>query len=193
MTLTFLQIGDSNNQYVMLLQRFLVLNDVLRRNSSGQDPVTGEFNSDTQTAVEKLQQLKGFAKVDGKVGEKTWAAIAGVNELKTIDESNPPPTILTELKLGNTDPLVTVLQRLLLDYSETPLSGIFFVTTDLTQQDIIDGSGYFSDKTQQAVKSFQVAVNKYDTKNPTPPLPSLALDGEVDANTWHRLIFPKKV
>jgi peptidoglycan hydrolase-like protein with peptidoglycan-binding domain len=194
MTLAFLQIGDPDNQYVVLLQRFLVLNDVLHRDALEQDPVTGVFNSETEEAVKQLQLLKGVD-VDGKVGGQTWAAIAGVNVLTPIDENNPPPTILTELKLGNTDPLVTVLQRLLLDYSKTPLSGTIFVTPGLiTQPDIIASSGFFDAKTDLAVKSFQVAVNNYDKAHPTPPpLPSLALNGKVDSNTWHRLLFPKKV
>jgi peptidoglycan hydrolase-like protein with peptidoglycan-binding domain len=196
MTLTYLQIGDVDNQYVMLLQRFLVLNNVLHRGTSGQDPVTGVFDSVTKAAVEQLQQLKGFAlaDIDGKVGGQTWAAIADVNVLTPIDMSSPPPAILTDLKPGDQYPLVTVLQRLLLDYSKTPLSGTLFVTPDIiTQQDIIDSLGYFDSKTQQAVKSFQVAVNNFDKAHPTPPpLPSLAQDGKVDPNTWHRLIFPKK-
>lgn len=200
----------SMNQYVMLLQRFLVLNgDLERKVPTAPDPVNGKFDDATRLAVESFQGKRGVP-VSGIVKGHTWAAIAGVASDNAADDLtfvDPDPSKLSTkelplLRFGDEDSVVTVLQRLLLDYSKTPLSGILFVTPSLlTQEDIINSLGKFGGKTvgkfdrktEQAVISFQVAVNNFDTTHPTPPLPSLAQDGKVDSNTWHRLIFPKKV
>lgn len=176
--------GDPNlgsvNQYVMLLQRFLVMNGVLKRNAAGADPVNGKFDDATELAVRSFQSTHGVP-VSGIVKGQTWAAIAGVSyDLTFVDPTNPNEPSTKEFPLlrhGDQDSVVTVLQRLLFEYSIQP-NQQFIPKGIINQQDIEDSKGSFGDKTERAVKEFQ--ANR-----------SISVTGEVGSETWEKLLFPK--
>ncbi len=173
----------SVNQFVMLLQRFLVMNNVLHRNAAGADPVNGKFDDATESAVKKFQ--KDIAKItdDGEVAGGTWAAIAGVSyALASVYPTNPNDPSTKEFPLlrhGDQDSVVTVLQRLLVEYSGSLPGQEFIPAGIITKQDVQQSNGIFDDKTKQAVEAFQ--ANR-----------GLSLvDGEVGSDTWEKLLFPK--
>ena len=134
--------GDEG-EYVLLLQRFLVLNGVLHRDTAGRDPVNGRFDDTTKTAVEEFQR-KSSLDVSGKVGGMTWAAIAGVARPLRVDEASPPSPYLPALKYSNEGSLVTALQKLLLEYQQSFSNTPPFVTPGIfNQAEIEAASGFF--------------------------------------------------
>jgi peptidoglycan hydrolase-like protein with peptidoglycan-binding domain len=174
--------GDPNlgavNQYVMLLQRFLVMNGVLTRNAAGADPVNGKFDDATELAV-KTFQGKRSVPVSGIVKGRTWAAIAGVSDdLAFVDPTNPTDPSTKDfplLRLDDQDSVVTVLQRLLFEYSGSQPGQEFIPAGSITKEDV---DGLFGNQTKQAVEAFQ--SNR-----------AIQIDGEVGPETWEKLLFPK--
>jgi hypothetical protein len=177
MPLATVKKGD-RNQYVMLLQRFLVLNSLLVRDASGADPVSGLFDDATKDALILFKESNGFSRPPNPdAGGATWGAIAGVaNDLETVG-SVPDDEPLTELHPGDVDPLVTVMQRLLMEFAE-PVFG-FLPRGIITKDDVVSSGGVFGEKTEKAVKAFQ-------TNRGLAPA-----DGIVGPATWETLIFPK--
>jgi peptidoglycan hydrolase-like protein with peptidoglycan-binding domain len=167
---------DVVNGYVALLQRFLVMNGVLKPPAPGIDPVNGRFDSATVSAVKSFQDSSKIP-VSGQVDGGTWAAIAGVSSPLTVVTSNSIPPFLPLQIIGDTDSVVTILQRLLVEFSGPQPGGQVFITPGIITKANVNGS--FGAATKEAVLDFQ--------KNVGLPAP----DGEVGNNTWMKLLFPR--
>lgn len=107
-----------------LNQRLVQLDTVSRYPMSVS--TTGYFDRQTQNAVKYLQCL-AFLKVDGIVGEKTWAYLYNGS------------ASLPELFLGSNGTVVKAVQQAL------KAGGYYFGTAD----------GFFGVKTDEAVRAFQ--------------------------------------
>jgi peptidoglycan hydrolase-like protein with peptidoglycan-binding domain len=173
--------GDANlgevNQYVMLLQRFLSLNNLLKRDGSGRDPVNGRFDDATELAVRRFHEISKLPPT-GTVDGRTWAAIAGVSQPLKVTE---PINLLLELPVlrsGDQNTLVTVLQRLLVEYSGSQPGQAFIPPGIIAKADVENGRDTFGEKTRLAVEAFQ--ANR-----------GIPVDGEVGETTWEKLLFPK--
>jgi peptidoglycan hydrolase-like protein with peptidoglycan-binding domain len=176
--------GDKNlgvdNQYVMLLQRFLALNGLLdRKKPTDPNPVNGDFGVATDEAVKKIQAIYGVP-VSGVVDGETWAAIAGVSAPLAIVDPSVPSSKLPDLYPGDTDSVVTVLQRLLVEYS-VGIPGSNYITPGvITKADVVASGGFFGPKTEAAVAEFQ-----QDRKLPPP------FNAKIGPLTWAKLLIPK--
>jgi murein L,D-transpeptidase YcbB/YkuD len=174
--------GDKNlgvgNQHVMLLQRFLALNGLLdRKVPTDPNPVHGTFDGVTEDAVKKFQAISSVP-VSGVVDGVTWAAIAGVSSPLAVVAPSVPSSRLPDLYPGDVDSVVTVLQRLLVEYSSLPPGQEFVPPGMTTKEDVQAGGGNFGEKTQLAVEAFQ--ANR-----------GIKVDGQVGPTTWEKLLFPK--
>jgi peptidoglycan hydrolase-like protein with peptidoglycan-binding domain len=172
------------NGFVTLLQRFLVLKDFLDHNTAGADPVNGNFDAETESAVKSLQ-AKSQVRVSGVVDGETWAAIADVSSPLAVVNPSVPSSALPELWSDPPSPpflvdsAVTVLQRLLFEHI-----GKFILLEDvvnrselLTMLDVQSSGGSYGPKTEATVKAFQ--INR-----------ELLPDGKVGNDTWEKLLFP---
>lgn len=173
MTLAGIRSGDVN-QYVTLLQRFLVLNGNLKRDAVGRNPVTGTFSEVTKSAAMDYQRAHDID-VTGIVKGVTWAAIAGVpGPLPVVEAVDFDSAQMTDLFPGDEDALVFPLQRLLFEYGDQPTLA-FLPPGIITKADI---TGVMDSVTVRAVKEFQ--GNR-----------GITVDGEVGPETWEKLCFPK--
>jgi peptidoglycan hydrolase-like protein with peptidoglycan-binding domain len=167
------------NGYVTLLQRFLVLNNVLHRNAAGADPVHGDFDAATEAAVMSFQKTSGIS-ITGDVTGQTWAAIAGVSSPLAVVNPSVPSSSLPNLSPGAIDSVVTVLQRLLVEFSGPNPKLIFITPGIITRADVVDSGGVFGPKTTAAVAAFQA------NRGLPPPF-----NAEIGPLTWEKLLFPK--
>jgi peptidoglycan hydrolase-like protein with peptidoglycan-binding domain len=171
----------TRGDFVKLLQRFLVINTVLKPSAPGGEPVDGDFGTTTQNAVREFQKKFKIDSQTASVGPKTWSALIFGNTTSPIavdaSTTNPLPTASPD-DVGS---LITVLQKLLLEYSnlQTPLIPKGSITLD----DITKSAGLFGNKTKAAVTAFQTTM-----KNKA--YPKIGADGIVGANTWTALLYP---
>lgn len=171
--------GDPNlgsvNQFVMLLQRFLVMNGKLERDATGVDPVDGTFGPVTDAAVGRFQ-----ATYNGVVDGATWAAIAGVTSPLAVVNPSVASSNLPQLFPGDTDSVVIVLQRLLFEYSGNQPGQVFIASGLMKRADVGASGGVFDSVTKAAVANFQ------ENRQLPPPF-----DGKIGPLTWEKLLFPK--
>jgi peptidoglycan hydrolase-like protein with peptidoglycan-binding domain len=170
----------ARGEFVKLLQRFLVINTVLKPSTPGGEPVDGDFGTTTQNAVRELQKKFKIDSQTASVGPKTWSALIFGNTTSSIAVDSTSAT-LPSVARDDTGSLITVLQKLLLEYSnlQTPLVPKGSITLD----DITKSAGLFGDKTKAAVTAFQTVM-----KNKA--YPKIGADGIVGTNTWTALLYP---
>lgn len=170
---------SASDPYISLLQRFLVVYGHLK-SVAGKDPINGNFDTDTLNAVVEFQQFHNVKPVDGQVGAITWYAIA-YPKAKTPQSLTPIANVrvtLPTLQNSNYGPLVTVLQRLLVIYSQTASK---YIPGEPLPETFVDGD--FGKNTESVVRRFQEAM--------THLYPELRITGIVDALTWNALLYPK--
>lgn len=165
--------------YVSLLQRFLVVYGHLK-STAGSNPVDGNFSTKTANAVVEFQQFHNIKPADGEVGAQTWYAIAypSAKTPKSLTPIANVRAVLPTLQVGNSGPLVNILQRLLVIYSQ-PAHAIFPVQP--LPESFVDGE--FGGLTEDVVQRFKIALKSV--------YPDMSVTSAVDALTWEALLFPK--
>lgn len=170
---------SDRDPYVSLLQRFLVIYGHLK-STTGTEPVQGTFDTKTLSAVVEFQKFHGLEPADGEVGPYTWYAIAypAAKTPKSLSPIANVRTVLLTLQNGNHGPLVNVMQRLLVIYSEAANK---YIPGEPLPESFVDG--IFGKDTESAVRRFQEALKSV--------YPALTVTGIVDALTWEALLYPK--
>lgn len=134
-------------------------------------PVNGEFNTVTEQAVKKFQEIFNLT-ADGVVGKSTWYKLSqiyvGVKNLAELNSEGeklpiPPKPPSYTLKKGSKGDAVKVLQYFL------DCISLFFEEIPAIKID-----GMFGTATENSVKSFQKRFN-------------LEVDGIVGQATWKKL------
>lgn len=153
-----LKLGDSGQDVVNLL-RMLHENGFAKNIHFTRGDDYSTFNASIKDAVKEFQEANGIF-ASGTVNLKTWAALLGitVEELETASRMELPL-----LSYGNSGEQVTKLQNLLKEWK------------------LVDweADGIFGNKTELAVKEFQIEVGL----DPT---------GIVDLETWAYLLETTK-
>lgn len=133
-------------------------------------PIDGIFDDATRDALSEFQGIKGLP-VTGVADKRTWDSLFSEYKRITEDERNiqglyPFPDLPRDytVSLGDTLTLVRIIQILLSELK---------VTYDIFED--IAESGTFDDKTQEAVRQFQL-IN------------GLPATGEVNKATWNRIV-----
>ena len=132
-------------------------------------PIDGVFESDTRDALRSFQALKGLP-VTGVADQETWELLYALYRA-SLAQNSPPSTVAIfpripkdyELRLGNADAIVMLLQYMLNE-----------LTRDYSDLGELTPSGIYDAATENAVTIFQ--GHNVLKKN-----------GRVDRRTWNQI------